>query len=78
VVGGLWTALHYPVAFLILLALFCLLMVWLLPKIWRALKLLIHKLRQFFSGRGQQTTRATQNRSDILKSLYHDASKKPD
>jgi len=78
VIGGLWTALNYPVAFLILLALFCLLMVWLLPKIWRALKLLLHKLRQFFSGRGQQTTIPNQSRGDILKSLYHDASKKPD
>jgi hypothetical protein len=77
VIGGLWTALHYPVAFLILLALFCLLMVWLLPRIWRALKLLAHKLAQFFSGQGQQAMPPNQSRADLLKSLYDDARKKP-
>jgi hypothetical protein len=78
VIGGLWTALHYPVAFLILLALFCLLMIWLLPKIWRALKLLFQKLGQFFSGRSQQPPGPNPSRGDLLKSLYDDARKKPD
>ena len=79
VIGGLWTALHYPVAFLIMLVLFCLLVAWLLPKIWRALKLLFHKLGQFFAGRGrQQPATPHQNRQDILKSLFQDASKKQD
>ena len=31
VIGGLWTALHYPVAFIVLLILFILLAIWLLP-----------------------------------------------
>ncbi len=35
VIAGLWTALNYPWAFLALLALFVLVMIWLLPKIWR-------------------------------------------
>ena len=38
VVAGLWTAFHYPWAFLILLILFIILMVWWLPKIWRGIK----------------------------------------
>lgn len=38
VIAGLWTALHYPVVFLVLLALFILLMIWLLPKLWRSIK----------------------------------------
>lgn len=38
VIGGLWTCLHYPVAFLIALAIFIALMIWLLPKIWRGIK----------------------------------------
>ena len=38
VVGGLWTALQNPWLFLALLALFVLLMIWLLPKIWRGIK----------------------------------------
>lgn len=38
VVGGLWTALHHPWVFVLLLILFILLAAWLLPKIWRLLK----------------------------------------
>jgi hypothetical protein len=38
VVAGLWTALHYPWLFIGLLALFVLLMIWLLPKLWRGIK----------------------------------------
>ncbi|MEJ2347184.1 MAG: DUF4126 domain-containing protein, partial [Gammaproteobacteria bacterium] len=38
VIAGLWTALHHPWIFLILLLLFIVLMIWLLPRIWRAIK----------------------------------------
>jgi len=38
VIAGLWTALYHPAVFLVLLALFILLMIWLLPKIWRGVK----------------------------------------
>lgn len=35
VLGGIWTALMHPVAFLVGLGLFLLLAIWLLPKLWR-------------------------------------------
>ncbi len=38
VIGGLWVALHHPWLFLGLMLLFILLMIWLLPKIWGAIK----------------------------------------
>jgi len=38
VIAGLWTALYHPVLFLVLLGVFILLMIWLLPKIWRGVK----------------------------------------
>ena len=38
VIAGLWTALHYPVLFIILLIMFILLMIWLLPKLWRGIR----------------------------------------
>ena len=38
VIAGLWTAVHYPWLFLILLLVFIILMIWLLPKIWRGIK----------------------------------------
>ncbi len=38
VVGGLWAALHYPWLFIALMIVFILLMIWLLPKLWRSIK----------------------------------------
>ncbi len=38
VIGGLWTALHYPWLFIVLMIVFIGLMIWLLPKIWRGVK----------------------------------------
>ncbi len=38
VVAGLWTALHYPWLFIGLLVVFVILMIWLLPKLWRGIK----------------------------------------
>ena len=48
VIGGLWTALHYPIAFLVGLAVFIALMLWLLPKIWRGLRGIFRKIRGLF------------------------------
>jgi hypothetical protein len=49
VIGGMWTALHYPVLFLIGLAAFVLLSIWLLPKIWRGIKRVAISIRNFFN-----------------------------
>jgi len=38
VIGGLWSALYHPWLFLALLAGFILLMIWLLPRLWRGIK----------------------------------------
>jgi len=46
VLGGLWAALHSPWVFLGLLTLFILLMIWLLPKMWRGVK----KIFRFIFG----------------------------
>lgn len=35
VIAGLWTAFHYPFLFVIFIIFFILLLIWLLPKIWR-------------------------------------------
>ena len=45
VLGGTWLALVFPVAFLILLAVLLVLMVWLLPKIWRGVQQVWRTLR---------------------------------
>lgn len=51
VFGGLWTALNYPIAFLIGLVLFIALVVWLLPKIWRGVKKVFAFLAGLFGAR---------------------------
>lgn len=72
VIGGLWTALHYPLLFLILLSLFVGLVVWLLPKLWRALKRLFQRIGRFFGGKGEVAPElhTPQERAETLKSLF--------
>jgi hypothetical protein len=53
VVGGLWTALQHPWVFLGLLALFILLMIWLLPKIWRGIKKVFGFIGRLITGRSE-------------------------
>ncbi len=50
VIGGVWAALNHPWLYVALLALFVLLMVWLLPRIWLAIKGLARRIRAFFTG----------------------------
>jgi hypothetical protein len=47
--GGLWAAFTHPLAFLAGLALFLLVALWLLPKIWRGLRLVWRRLRSVLS-----------------------------
>lgn len=51
VIIGLWTALHYPLVFVGFLIAFILLMVWLLPKIWRGVKKILSMLASLLKPR---------------------------
>lgn len=51
VFAGLWAALQHPVLFLVLLIIFILLMIWLLPKLFRAIKKVFRFFVNFFSGK---------------------------
>ncbi|MEW8228723.1 MAG: DUF4126 domain-containing protein [Candidatus Thiodiazotropha endolucinida] len=76
VIGGLWAALNYPLAFIILLVLFVALVIWLLPKIWRALKSLFRRIGALFAKEPPPADSAVGNQSeqpDVLKSLFHSA-----
>ncbi|MGZ5152523.1 MAG: DUF4126 domain-containing protein, partial [Burkholderiales bacterium] len=46
VLGGIWFAFQHPFAFLAALAVFILLMIWLLPKLWRGIKAVFRVLRR--------------------------------
>ena len=58
VIAGIWTALNHPWIFVVFLTLFIILMIWLLPKIWRALKVVFMRVRDFVKG-----NRSLENRS---------------
>ena len=45
VMSGIWLALTHPLVFLLLLLLFLLMLVWLIPKVWRGVKLVLERLR---------------------------------
>jgi hypothetical protein len=51
VVVGLWAALHHPLVFLIALGLFLVLLVWLLPKLWRGIKRVFSAIGRLFEPR---------------------------
>lgn len=50
VVGGLLLALSHPAVFLVLLALFLLLLVWLLPRLWHGIRRLLQSIGRLFGG----------------------------
>ena len=50
VIGGLWAALNHPLVFFGLLLVFLLILAWLLPKIFRLLKTIFARVRDFFRG----------------------------
>lgn len=80
VIGGLWAALSHPWAFLVMLALFILIVAWTLPKLWRAVRQLVRKIGRFFGGGEEKEPKETmgETRKDVLSKLYKDARGKPD
>jgi hypothetical protein len=50
VIGGLWAMFTNPVIFLIGLGIFIILAIWLLPKLWRALKSIFTRINHAFDG----------------------------
>ncbi|AKH68321.1 protein of unknown function (DUF4126)/Short C-terminal domain [Spongiibacter sp. IMCC21906] len=47
VFGGLWLALNHPLLFLVLFVVFLLLLIWLLPKLWRGIARIFRKIGQW-------------------------------
>ncbi len=48
VIAGLWAALYHPEAFLVLFIVFIILSIWLLPKLWYLIKIILYKIGKFF------------------------------
>jgi len=55
VIGGVWACLNHPILFLVALALFIALMIWLLPKIWSGVKKVFRIIINLFSKKENRT-----------------------
>lgn len=69
VIAGLWTALNYPELFIVLLVVFTALVIWLMPKLWRAIKTIFAKIRGWFSGSRSDTPGPTVDDGQEVKKL---------
>ena len=81
VIAGLWTALHHPTLFLLLLFVFILLMIWLLPKMWRGVKTIFRKLGEWFGGKkaaSAATLPTDPVTAPVTESAATEVSSKPD
>ncbi len=89
VIAGLWTALHYPVVFIVLFVAFMIAVIWLLPRLWRALKRVLRAVGRWFGqpeapgrpadggtapGAPPGTEGLSERRRAVLKELYDDTS----
>jgi len=72
VIGGLWTALNYPLAFIIFIIVFVLLAIWLLPKLWRAIKDILKTVRSWFTTK----TKVDDSENNIIENLIEAKSRK--
>ncbi len=75
VIGGLWTALNYPLAFVAFIIIFVLFAIWLLPKLWRAIKNIARTLRSWF-GKETETTVVEDSQTNIIENLIEAKAKK--
>lgn len=73
VIGGLWTALNYPIAFIVLIILFILVAIWLLPKLWRTIKTIFITLSRWF---GKDVDKSDEGNADIIQNLIESKSSK--
>ena len=64
VIAGIWTAVAHPWVFLVLFLLFILLLIWLLPKLWRFTKKVLVSLGKLFGiVKKEEETSVTENGS---------------
>ncbi|MDA9982744.1 DUF4126 domain-containing protein [Gammaproteobacteria bacterium] len=69
VVAGLWTALNYPVLFIVLLVVFVALLIWLMPKLWRGIRTVFGKIRNWFTKSGSAAPPTTSKTDRSTKAV---------
>jgi len=71
VLAGLWTMLNHPLIFLCLMVVFIVAVIWLLPKIWRAIKAVFRKIRSWIGGESSQALPSSADSSQGARRLEH-------
>jgi hypothetical protein len=71
VIAGLWAALHHPVLFLALLGIFIVVMIWLLPRLWQAMRKLFNFFARLFGGKSAGTSTAPESSNPHPPQLNH-------
>ena len=61
VLGGLWAALNFPLVFLVLFFVFIVLVIWLLPKLWRLVKVFFAKIGNMLGFKSSQPSKTDGN-----------------
>lgn len=69
VVGGLILALNHPALFLILLVAFLIAIIWLLPKLWRGIKMLFNKVKGWFGANANEKSNDNEIVTAVNKEL---------
>jgi hypothetical protein len=69
VIFGLWIASQHPWFFIILLSVFLVFLIWVLPKIWRAIKTILSRIARFF--RGEKNTEKPSSLMTDHKKIEH-------
>ena len=67
VIAGLWTALHHPLLFLLLLVLFIMAIAWLLPRIWGGIRRVLAKLGRLTGAPETETGQKPSSIHDMQK-----------
>lgn len=66
---GLWAALMHPWIFLGLLVVFILLMIWLLPKLWRGIKAVFRGIARLFGGGKEEAEAPTSDQGSAVSQV---------
>jgi hypothetical protein len=74
VIGGLWASLTYPWVFVGFIVLFILLAIWLLPKLWNAIKKIFSTIRRWLGNK--QDVSETPESTDIIANLIESKARK--
>ena len=56
VIAGVWASIQHPIIFLVVFVIFMLLLIWLLPKLWRGIKKVMRFIAGLFTGKREPVT----------------------